>query len=655
VRLFRDASIQRKLTLITMVTSSVTLLLAGVAYVTYDLITFRQAMTRDLTILGQIIGTNSTGALSFDDPQAGQRTLASLTAQQHIVSACLYDRKGGLFAAYHRFGSPRPPAFSGERCAAGRGSLEVSHPIVFDGDAIGTIYIASDLEEFYARLKQYASIGVVVMLASSLVGWGLSARLQQVIARPIRHLAEAARTVSDRMDYSVRAVKHNDDELGLLIESFNHMLTQIQKRDAALTLLSNNLNHLYRLSTAMQEPLSLGEQLTRVLESARQVVAVDRFYIWAVTPEGNRLSALGGAGFSDKEAADFQGVEIPLDEAGAMARAYREGVPLVVNEATPLPAELRLRPPYSALKPLRTRSFIVIPMIARGRRVGLFTADNKWSREPILSHTVDLLQIFASHAAVAIENARLFREIEDKGRQLEVASRHKSQFLANMSHELRTPLNAILGYAELILDNIYGEVPEKIRDVMERVQASGRHLLGLINDVLDLSKIEAGRLILSVNDYSMADVFHAVLAAAEPLAAEKHLVLAVSLAPDLPIGRGDDRRISQVLLNLVGNAIKFTEAGEVRIRATAADGLFVVSVADTGPGIPEADRQKIFAEFQQGDSSSTRRKGGTGLGLSIARRIVELHGGRLWVESTVGAGSTFSFTLPVCLEPSPSR
>jgi signal transduction histidine kinase len=219
-----------------------------------------------------------------------------------------------------------------------------------------------------------------------------------------------------------------------------------------------------------------------------------------------------------------------------------------------------------------------------------------------------------------------------------------------MSHELRTPMNAVLGYTDLILDNIFGDVPEAIRDTLERVKANGHHLLRLINDVLDLSKIEAGQLTLSLGDYSMGEVVHAVVSAVESLAAEKKLALKATVPADLPPARGDEGRITQVLLNLTGNAIKFTDEGEVSIEARTSDGAFVISVSDTGPGISEADQQTIFEEFRQADSSSTRKKGGTGLGLSISRRIVELHGGRLWVESTPGHGSTFSFTLPIRME-----
>jgi signal transduction histidine kinase len=219
-----------------------------------------------------------------------------------------------------------------------------------------------------------------------------------------------------------------------------------------------------------------------------------------------------------------------------------------------------------------------------------------------------------------------------------------------MSHELRTPLNASLGYTELILDDIYGETPAKMRGVLDRVQSNGKHLLGLINDVLDLSKIEAGQLTLSLADYQIKDVVHGVFSVVESLATAKQLALKVEVAPDLPMAHGDERRLTQVLLNLVGNAIKFTDQGEVAIKATAANGSYTLSVRDTGPGIAATDQKKIFEEFQQADSSATKKKGGTGLGLSISKRIVEMHGGRIWVESDVGRGSIFSFEVPVTVE-----
>ncbi|CAB5083240.1 Adenylate cyclase (EC [Olavius algarvensis associated proteobacterium Delta 3] len=230
------------------------------------------------------------------------------------------------------------------------------------------------------------------------------------------------------------------------------------------------------------------------------------------------------------------------------------------------------------------------------------------------------------------------------------ANRHKSEFLANMSHELRTPLNAILGYTELIVDRIYGDVPEKIQEVLERVDENGRHLLRLINDVLDLSKIEAGHLDLSPSEFSIGDLIHSVTASVEALAAAKNLQVTVNVPKDLRNGFGDEQRIAQVLLNLLGNAIKFTEHGKVGVGVTEADGKFIVSVSDTGIGLSDEDQLKIFDEFHQVDGSSTREKGGTGLGLAIAKKIVEMHRGHIEVESILGKGSTFRFYLPIRME-----
>src|SRR5262245_396547 len=242
------------------------------------------------------------------------------------------------------------------------------------------------------------------------------------------------------------------------------------------------------------------------------------------------------------------------------------------------------------------------------------------------------------------------QQLQTLNAELERASKAKSDFLANMSHELRTPLNAILGYTELILDEIYGEVPAAIRDVQERVQHSGRHLLGLINDVLDLSKIEAGRMELSPTEYSVQDIVDTVSSALRSLAAEKGLEFVAGVQADIPMAFGDGQRITQCLMNLAGNALKFTRQGWVEIWVECQRETLVYRVADTGIGIPQHQLETIFAEFQQAEPTITQEFGGTGLGLSITKKFVEMHGGRIWVESELGQGSTFFFSIPLHLE-----
>jgi GAF domain-containing protein len=338
-------------------------------------------------------------------------------------------------------------------------------------------------------------------------------------------------------------------------------------------------------------------------------------------------------------------IPVKAERGSASGRALAEGRVVHI-------ADVKADPEYTLVEAPRLgdfRTILCVPMLREGFPIGVLTLTRS-EVKPFTDKQIELVTTFADQAAIAIENVRLFDEIQDKSRQLEEASQHKSQFLANMSHELRTPLNAILGYTELMADGAYGEPSEKMLGILKRLESNGKHLLGLINDVLDLSKIEAGQLVLELSDYCIQDIAQTVRSTLEPLAADKKLGFKVEVAPQLPPGRGDGRRLTQVLINLVGNAIKFTDTGEVAIKAEANNGSFYVSVRDTGPGISFADQARLFQEFQQADNAITRKKGGTGLGLAISKRIIEMHGGRIWVESQPGQGSTFAFNLPVVVE-----
>jgi len=260
---------------------------------------------------------------------------------------------------------------------------------------------------------------------------------------------------------------------------------------------------------------------------------------------------------------------------------------------------------------------------------------------------VEILKTFATQSALTIQNARLFREIEDKSRQLEAASQHKSEFLANMSHELRTPLNAIIGFSEVLTERMFGELNDKQDEYLKDIYASGQHLLSLINDILDLSKIEAGRMELELTDFHLPTALDNALTLVRERAGRRSIALHTSIDNRLGQIRGDERKIRQVVLNLLSNAIKFTSAGgRIEVAAVPKDGFVEVSVNDTGVGIAPEDQEAVFEEFRQVGTAEKKAEG-TGLGLTLCRKFIELHRGRIWVKSQVGQGSTFIFTIPV--------
>ena len=532
--------------------------------------------------------------------------------------------------------------------------LAASAPIALLG---WTVLVEQPAAEAFAPLYRSLAGTLAILIVGLCMAVAASFLLARRIARPIQALhAGATRIGAGALDHRIEV--RTGDELELLADEFNRMAARLQESYA--TLEQNVEARTRQLSEALKQLKALWE----VSQAVGSTLDLDRVLFTIVTRAVRLSGANGGVVYRyDEEKKEFQpqtsyrmGEEmiqmlrrhpIRLGEA-AIGRAAVNRAPLQVDDilADTDYGAAHLR---QLLIQMGYRSLLALPLLREERIVGGLVV---WRREPghLPAETVNLLQTFATHSALAIENARLFREVEEKRMELEAASRHKSQFLANMSHELRTPLNAILGYTELILDNIYGEVSDAVRQALARLEKSGRHLLALINDVLDLSKIESGQFALSLSEYSMLDVVQTVMTGVEALAGEKGLALKAQVAPGLPAVYGDERRLTQVLLNLVGNAIKFTEAGEVNIEVKTLDSALRVAVSDTGPGIPVSDQAKIFEEFQQVDNTSTRKKGGTGLGLSISRRIVEMHGGSIWVDSIPGQGATFAFTVPLRAE-----
>ena len=503
--ILQNLSIKRKLTLITMLTSSLALILSSASFLIYDLVSFRHLLSQDLMTQAQIIGYNSAGAMEFKDEAAATATLSALTAKEDIVTAVLYKPDGKIFAHYSRGNSALPANLPSHLQEQGyrfeKGYLDVFHDVTLNGEHVGTLFLQSDLRQWSQRARRYANILVVFVLVSGLFAFFVSSKLQGFISRPILHLEDTMRMVSANKNYGVRAVKTYGDEIGRLIDGFNTMLSEIQQRDTVLQ--STN-----------------GELKTRTQELEEEI------------------------------------------------------------------------------------------------------SHRKQTQEELLN---------AKHAA-------------------EEANRAKSTFLANMSHELRTPLNAIIGYSEMLEEETRdsGKV-ENVQD-LKKIQGAGKHLLALINDVLDLSKIEAGKMGLHLETFDVAQVIDEMVTTLQPAAAKNANSIRVHLEENVSVMRADITKVRQILFNLLSNACKFTDHGTIALNVdqikVEGKNWIQFQVSDTGIGISAKQKENLFQEFAQADASIARKYGGTGLGLAITHRFVQLMKGKIGVESEAGQGATFTVQLP---------
>ncbi len=444
-------------------------------------------------------------------------------------------------------------------------------------------------------------------------------------------------------DRQIELVTTFVDQAVIAIENVR-LFQELEARTRELGRSVEELKALGEVSRAVSSTLDLQTVLATIVVRAVQLSGTSGGAIYEYD-EATQEFHLRATHRMEKELVEvFRAAPIRLGE-GATGKAAASRAPVQIADILNEPeyAFTRFQP---ILARLGYRSLLVLPLLLEERIMGTLGVLRQ-ETGTFAPEVVHLLQTFATQSVLAIQNARLFREIADKSQQLEAASRHKSEFLANMSHELRTPLNAILGFNEMILGRVYGDVPPDLKEPLTDIQNSGKHLLRLINNVLDLAKIEAGRVELALADYSVQDTVESVRASFRPLAADKGLEFAVAVPEDIPLAYGDAGRITQCLMNLAGNALKFTRQGRVEISVELQGDLLVYRVADTGIGIAKDKIETVFAEFRQGDSTVASEFGGTGLGLSITKKFVEMHRGRIWVESELGKGSTFCFAIPL--------
>lgn len=480
---FRQTTIKRKLIALIMLTSSVALLVAFALMIGSDYLTFRSGMVRDLRTLAAVVGTNGSSALDFDDEEFAAKTLAALAATPNITTAAIYTKDGRVLAKYLRDKqSELPPEQPGtEKYVFKNGYLMLFRPILRGEEQIGSIYLQSTLHEMNTRLARYAGIGGAIVLGASLIAFLFSSRLQRVISNPILSLAHTAKVVSERKDYSLRAEKRTDDEIGFLIDRFNDMLTQIEEHE--------------------KEIQEVNEQLVQSEQRAR------------------------------------------------------------------------------------------------------------------------------------------------------AATQAKSHFLANMSHELRTPLNAIIGYSEMLQEEAQDSGQESFIPDLKKINRSGRHLLDLINDVLDLSKIEAGKMELYLETFDIPNLLEDVSTTVQLLVQKNSNTLEVRCPANLGAMRADMTKVRQSLFNLLSNASKFTKNGKITLEAareispTKADWI-VFRVSDTGIGMTPEQQDRVFEAFSQADAATGRDFGGTGLGLTITKTFCRMMGGDVALTSESGKGTTFIIRLP---------
>jgi signal transduction histidine kinase len=432
------------------------------------------------------------------------------------------------------------------------------------------------------------------------------------------------------------------DQAVIAIENVR-LFTELQARTDQLTSSVQELRALGEVSQAVSSTLDLETVLATIVTRAVQLSGSYSGIVYEFDETTQHFHARATHQISLEHLATLRATPIRLGE-GAVGRAAVMRQPVEVADIEQ--GQLVAPQTRGLLVREGMGSLVAVPLIREDQLFGGLVIVRR-DRGAFSPQTVATLQTVATQSTLAIQNARLFREIADKSRQLEIASQHKSEFLANMSHELRTPLNAIIGFSEVLSERMFGELNEKQEEYLRDIYASGQHLLSLINDILDLSKIEAGRMELELTDFDLPTAIDNALTLIRERAGRRGIGLHQAVNQHLGQIRGDERKIKQVLLNLLSNAVKFTpEGGQVDVRATVSDGIAEVSVTDTGVGIAPEEQEAIFEEFRQ-VGAAAKKVEGTGLGLTLSRKFIELHGGRIWVQSQVDVGSTFTFTIPV--------
>ncbi|MBZ0180599.1 MAG: PAS domain S-box protein [Melioribacteraceae bacterium] len=629
IKFLHNTSLKNKLVFIIIGTSTFAVILVLLLYSVLDIINYKAEMKENASLNAELAGNYSSAALLFGYSDEAAELLKALEAIPSISDACIYDKDGNVFAGYRRSEDQEYtfPALQHEGENFKDSYLYVFKPIYQNGDQIGTIFLRVSTSELDTKITSSIILFFLFIILLSGPVFFLASKLQSLVSDPILKLADTATNFSEDQNYEIQLNLNRKDEIGMLYRKFNFMVDKIRKATSELKSLNEELEKRVELRTAELEKsnreLRLTERAHRDSEERlRSILNRAPLLVYINDLEGKYI-------FVNKEFLRHTGFS--LEE--------------IIGKT-----DDELFPEHRA-----KRNLLQNKKVINTKKTQYF--ENESIKEDGVHYFVDILfpisdsdnDIYATCGwTIDITERKKYEDALLQAKEsAESADRLKSAFLATMSHELRTPLNSIIGFTGILMKELAGPLNEEQKKQLNMIMSSGKHLLDLINDVLDISKIEAGELVVQLNEFDFKQSLRKVISIVEPLAEKKFLEIRVNIDPKISSIVSDGRRVEQIFLNLLNNAIKFTEEGYIEICSELKNGCVVTSVKDTGVGIKPEDLAKLFKPFSQIDTGITRTHEGTGLGLSICKKLLEKLNGKIKVESEYNSGSTFIVELPL--------